>query len=38
MDRFPLRRQEGSVVVDLSRRLREDEEREAWIAAVVRVR
>ncbi|HYW09103.1 MAG TPA: Rieske (2Fe-2S) protein [Longimicrobium sp.] len=38
MDRFALRRHEGNVVVDLSRRLREDEEREAWSAALVRVR
>ena len=38
VDRFALRRQDGNVVVNLSRRLREDEEREAWGAALVRVR
>lgn len=38
MDRFALRRQDGGVVVDLSRRLREDEDRDAWNAAVVRLR
>lgn len=35
MDRFAVRRQAGSVVADLSRLFREDEDRAAWTAAVV---
>lgn len=37
MDRFALRRQQGNVVVDLSARLREDQDRAAWTSAVVRL-
>ena len=37
MDRFPIRRDGGNVMVDLSRRLREDQNRDAWNAAVLRV-
>lgn len=35
MDRFAIRREGGRVVVDLSRRLREDQDREAWKTAMV---
>ena len=35
MDRYALRRQGGSLVVDLSRLFREDQDRAAWSGAVV---
>ena len=37
MDRFAIRRERLNLVVDLSQRLREDQDRAAWAAAVVRL-
>jgi nitrite reductase/ring-hydroxylating ferredoxin subunit len=37
MDRYPLRREGDTVVVDLSALLREDRDRERWVDAVVQL-
>jgi hypothetical protein len=37
MDRYAIQRQGNDVVVDLGKLYREDENREGWIAAVVRL-
>jgi Rieske Fe-S protein len=37
MDRYPLRRDGDTVVVDLSALLREDRDRERWVDAVVQL-
>ena len=37
MDRHPLRREEDTVVVDLSTLLQEDKDRERWVEAVVQL-
>jgi hypothetical protein len=37
MDRYPLRRDGDTVVVDLSALLQEDRDRERWVDAVVQL-
>jgi nitrite reductase/ring-hydroxylating ferredoxin subunit len=37
LDRYAIRRDAGNVVVDLGKLYRQDENRESWIAAVVRL-
>jgi cytochrome b6-f complex iron-sulfur subunit len=37
MDRYAIRRDGGNVIVDLGKLYREDENRDEWIAAVVRL-
>jgi hypothetical protein len=37
MDRYAIRRDGGNVIVDLGKLHREDENRDEWIAAVVRL-
>jgi nitrite reductase/ring-hydroxylating ferredoxin subunit len=37
MDRYPLRRQEDTVIVDLSALLQEDKDRDRWVNAVLQL-